>query len=80
MMNNMKKVIISVLFTIVILLGKGEIHAQTSLPKDNFCQPSAEEILSVIESVYNRSTFPKGVLIAGEVKAIKIFAYMKINN
>jgi hypothetical protein len=70
-MNNMKKIIISVLFTIVILLGKGEATAQTSLPKDNFCQPSAEEVLLVIESTYKWSTFSKGVLIAGEVRAIK---------
>ncbi len=52
----MKKIIISVLFIIVILLGKGEAHAQTSLPKDNFCQPSAEEVLLIIESVYKWST------------------------
>lgn len=69
--NNMKKVLVSVLFIIVILSGKGEVNAQTILPDNRFCQPSAEEVLAVIESAYKWSAFPKGVLIAGEVRAIK---------
>ena len=63
----MRKVILSVLFATLILFDKSEVHAQESLTKDKSCQPSAEEILSVIKSVYNLSPLPEGVLIAGEV-------------
>ncbi len=62
----MRKVILSVLFATLILFDKSEVHAQESLTKDKSCQPSAEEILSVIKSVYNLSPLPEGVLIAGE--------------
>ncbi len=66
----MSKVIICVLLTILVFLGRGEVYAQTSLAKENPCQPSAEEILSVIKFVYKWSPSPKKVLITGEVRTI----------
>lgn len=65
----MKKLILSALFALVVLLSKVEVSAQTSLPEQNTCQPPAEEILSVIKSVYSASPNTESVLIAGEVRA-----------
>lgn len=64
----MRKLILGILFTILILLGKVEVYSQTFLPKENSCQPSAEEILSVIKNAYNLSPVSDGVLIAGEIR------------
>lgn len=60
------------MFTAVILLNKSEINAQISLPEDNFCQPSAEEILSVIKSAYDLSPTSEGVIIAGEIRTSRL--------
>ena len=68
----MRKLIFSVLLAAIILLGNEEIQAQKSLPKEDYCQPSAEEILSVIKSTYNLSPTSEGVVIAGEIQTLHI--------
>src|SRR4051812_48049096 len=70
--NKMRKVILSVLFAIVIVLAKVEVYAQTSLPKETTCQPSADEILLVIKSVYNLSPNAETLLIAGETRTTQL--------
>jgi hypothetical protein len=64
----MRKIVLSILFTIIIFLGKGNVQAQLYLPEANPCDVSAEEILSVIKSVYNLSPISEEVLIAGEIR------------
>lgn len=65
----MKKLIIIGLFAIVIFAGTGEICAQSSAPTNTPCQPSAEEVLSLIKSAFNLSPVSDAVLVAGEVPA-----------
>lgn len=60
-------IVISVLLAIGFN-GQVEIRAQKSSVKENSCQQSAEEILSLIKSVYNFSPHPEKVLVAGEFK------------
>lgn len=66
----MRKFVFCVSLAAVILLAEGEIHAQNSLSKANSCQPSAEEILSVIKSAYGLSPGSEAVLIAGEIQTL----------
>jgi hypothetical protein len=65
----MRNVILSVLFVIVILFSKVEVYTQTALAKEKSCQPSTEEILSLIKSAFNALPNDEKVLVAGELKA-----------
>jgi hypothetical protein len=67
----MKKAILAVLITLIILAVETEVYAQTPLAKQNVCQPSAEEILSLIKTAYSISPETESVLVAGEVQAVQ---------
>lgn len=64
----MRKPIFTLLFTLAILLGNGDVRAQTTLSKQKSCQPSTDEILSLIKSAFDAAPIVEKVLIAGEVK------------
>lgn len=63
----MREIIFSVLLALIVFSSKGEVRGQESLPKDNSCQPSAEEILFLVKSTYNLVPNAEGVIVAGEV-------------
>lgn len=66
----MKKIILGVIFALFVLITETEVYAQTFSSKKKSCQPSAQEILSLIKTVYNLPPKAESVLIAGEVHSI----------
>lgn len=66
----MKIKICSLLFLgLVLLSGKISVYAQNTIPKQISCEPTAEEILSIIKSVYDYSPNSERILIVGEVRS-----------
>ena len=71
----MKKAFLAVLITLIVFVAETEVYAQTPLPRQNACKPSAEEILSLIKTAYNISPETESVLVTGEVQGVQKLRY-----
>jgi hypothetical protein len=63
----MKKLILRILFITAIVSGTSAVRAQTLQTRNLSCQPTAEEILSIVKTVYNWAPSADGVLLTGEL-------------